>query len=168
MAAYEARDMFHTAMPSVGPAWAIMSWTARLPHYPPSVASKRQERTTSREWRHRFERSHLNGRGKMKVKDFRENRTRHTRQRNSLANVMCEQDFFKRRETALDKLTLCDSREWVTNRLISQLKSWKIQKSSACKFMTNTDLRSCLMKRGQTSSHHDMSAPLFLRCHAAK
>lgn len=33
------------------------------------------------------------------------------RQRNSLANVMCEQDFFKRRETALDKLTLCDSRE---------------------------------------------------------
>lgn len=79
------------------------------------------------------------------------------RQRNRLANVMCEQDFFKRRETALDKLTLCHSREWVTNRLISQLKSWKIQKSSACKFMTNTDLRSCLMKRGQTSSHHDMS-----------
>ena len=41
MPGHEGRNMCHSAMASVGPAWAIMSWAARLPRCP-TVCSKEE------------------------------------------------------------------------------------------------------------------------------
>lgn len=40
---FEGWDVFHSAMPSVGPAWAIMSWVSGQPQCPPSTPRWRQQ-----------------------------------------------------------------------------------------------------------------------------
>lgn len=63
------RDMFRGAMPSVGPAWAIMSRAAAAPYYPVSAVKRKWETVTSGEEMQRRCRPHPSARRRAAVSE---------------------------------------------------------------------------------------------------